>query len=394
MTATAHAPSDAPTAGIGALVERYDPDVIDLPGGRATIRLAIEDGRSWDARLSRRSLHLEAAGTNGEPDATLTADTAAWRQIAADVRGGMSAFRRGRLRIRGSLHVGVGFLAATTGATEESRLTFESVRTKRSGTLSILSAGSGRKTLICAHGLGGTKASFLPTVAALADGYRVIALDLPGFGESDKPIGAPYDAPWFARAVFDLMDALDLEKANLVGNSMGGRVAIEAGLMDPDRVPHLVLLSPALAWLRDRRWAPIVKALRPELGLLQIAPRPIVEGIVRRLVGVQGGWADAGIDEFLRAYLTARGRAAFYAAARNIYLDEPHGEDGFWTRMSGLAPRSLFVWGRKDTLVPIAFMRHVEDVLPAAKHVELDCGHVPQLEASRETHAAIRAFVG
>jgi pimeloyl-ACP methyl ester carboxylesterase len=137
-----------------------------------------------------------------------------------------------------------------------------------------------------------------------------------------------------------------------------------------------------------------VKALRPELGLLQIAPRPIVEGIVRRLIGVQGGWADAGIDEFLRAYCTPRGRAAFYAAARSIYLDEPHGDDGFWTRMSGLAPKSLFIWGTHDTLVPIAFMKHVEDVLPAARHVELGCGHVPQLEAPRETHAAIRAFIG
>ena len=60
--------------------------------------------------------------------------------------------------------------------------------------------------------------------------------------------------------------------------------------------------------------------------------------------------------------------------------------------MSGLAPRSLFVWGRQDTLVPIAFMKHVEDCLPAAKHLELDCGHVPQLEAPRETHAAIKFF--
>ena len=189
------------------------------------------------------------------------------------------------------------------------------------------------------------------------------------------------------------MDALDLDSAHLVGNSMGGRVVIEAGLTDPDRVDGLVLLSPALAWLRDRRWTPVVKALRPELGLLQIAPRPIVEGFVRRFVGVQGGWADAGIDEFLRAFLTPRGRAAFYASARNIYLDEPHGENGFWTRMSDLAPRSLFVWGRRDTLVPIAFMKHVEDCLPAARHVELDCGHVPQLEAPRETHRAIRRFL-
>jgi pimeloyl-ACP methyl ester carboxylesterase len=385
--------AEAPSAGIGALAERYDPTVIDLPGGRACVRLEIDFGRSWDATLTTRSLRLGPRESDREPDATLTADAATWRRIAADVRGGMAAFRSGRLRIRGSLHVGVGFLAATNGQTDESRLTFDSVRTRKSGRLSIVSAGAG-ETVICAHGLGGTKASFLPTLAALAEHYRVIAMDLPGFGESDKPIAAPYDARFFARSMFGLMDALEIDHAHLIGNSMGGRVVIEAGFQDPSRVEGLALLSPALAWLRERRWSPIVRALRPELGLLQLAPRPIVENVVRRMVGIQGGWADAGVDEFLRAYLSPRGRAAFYAAARNIYLDEPRGKEGFWTRLEELAPRSLFVWGRKDTLVPIAFMKHVERTLPAAFHLELECGHVPQLEAPHETHTAIRSFFG
>jgi pimeloyl-ACP methyl ester carboxylesterase len=52
----------------------------------------------------------------------------------------------------------------------------------------------------------------------------------------------------------------------------------------------------------------------------------------------------------------------------------------------------MFIWGRKDQLVPIAFMRHVERTLPGARHLELDCGHVPQLEAPQETHRAIREF--
>jgi pimeloyl-ACP methyl ester carboxylesterase len=101
----------------------------------------------------------------------------------------------------------------------------------------------------------------------------------------------------------------------------------------------------------------------------------------------------AGVDEFMRSYTNARGRAAFYAAARAIYLEEPHGREGFWTRLRTLAPASLFIWGRQDQLVPIAFARHVERTLPAARHVELDCGHVPQLERPRETHAAIRNFL-
>jgi pimeloyl-ACP methyl ester carboxylesterase len=367
--------------------------VIDLPAARALIRLRVEGVGDWDARLSRDGMRLIGARDSSEPDATITADAATWRGVADDVRGGMRAFHSGRLRMRGSLHLGVGFLAATAGSDEPGRLTFERLRT-RGGRVSIVSAGTGRHTLLCLHGLGGTKASFLPTVAALADGYRVVAMDLPGFGESDKPIGAPYDSAWFARAVFDTLDELAVERATLVGNSMGGRIAIEAGMTEPKRVRGLVLLSPALAWLRDRRWAPFVRLLRPELGLVQVTPRPLVEGALRRILPVApDGWAAAGVDEFLRSYLTPRGRAAFYASARSIYLDEPHGNDGFWTRLAELAPSSLFVWGRHDTLVPIGFRRHVEAALPRARHVELDCGHVPQLERPRETHAAIRAFL-
>ena len=155
----------------------------------------------------------------------------------------------------------------------------------------------------------------------------------------------------------------------------------------------MALLSPAVAWLRERQWANLLQLPLPRLGLIQPTPRPLVEAIVRRIVpGGRDGWAAAGVDEFLRAFLTPRGRAAFYQAARNIYLDEPHGEAGFWTRLSGLAPEALFVWGRQDRLIPIAFMRHVEEALPAARHLELDCGHVPQVEAPQQTHAAIRDF--
>ena len=385
--------SSAAPPGIEALAERWDADVIDVPGGRALVRLRVRGGEDWDARIGGRRLRVIPARDGTEPDATITADAATWMRIAGDVRAGMAAFQRGKLRVRGSLHLGVGFLAATSGATEEGRLTFERLRT-RSGQVSVLSAGAGPDVLLCLHGLGGTKASFLPTVAALADRYRVIAMDFPGFGESDKPIGAPYDSAWLARTAFDTLDALGVDSAHVAGNSMGGRVAIEAGLIDRPRVRSLMLLSPALAWLRERRWAPVVRLLRPELGLLQVAPRSVTDRIVRRLVpGANDGWAAAGVDEFLRAYLTPRGRAAFYAAARNIYLDEPHGDDGFWSRLGSLEADALFVWGRHDVLVPIAFMKHVERALPAARHVELECGHVPQLERPRETHAAMLDFM-
>ena len=190
------------------------------------------------------------------------------------------------------------------------------------------------------------------------------------------------------------MDGLEIERAHLVGNSMGGRVALEMGLIEPDRVDRMMLASPALAWLKRPPWAGALRFVRPELGLVQVAPRPVVERIVRSLLpGADDGWAAAGVDEFLRSFLTPRGRAAFYASARNILLDEPGGENGFWARLSTVACDCLFIWGRHDTVVPVAFRRHVEKSLPSARHVVLDCGHVPQVEAPHRTHHAMLQFL-
>jgi len=364
--------------------------VIDLYQGEARIRLAIEGGRAWDALVSEHSVGFVPADKSTEPDALLTAaDEATWEQIAANVRGGMTAFRARRLQVRRNLHLGVGFLAATSGITGPGRLRFERVATSREE-ISIMTAGVG-EPVVCLPGLGGTKSSFLSTINQLADDYQVISVDLPGFGDSDKPIAAAYDAPYFARAVGRLLEAMGIERAHLVGNSMGGRVAIEVGLTEPERVGKITLLSPAMAALQRSDWRFLLQAPLARLGLLQPAPRAVVEPIVRSMVpGGNDGWAAAGVDEFLRAFLTPRGRAAFYESARNILLDEPHGERGLWTRLAELSPDTLFIWGRHDQLVPIAFMKHVESTLPAARHVELDCGHVPQVERPRETHAAIR----
>jgi pimeloyl-ACP methyl ester carboxylesterase len=373
---------------LSTLADRFDATAFDAPAGRARLRLRVIGGADWDATVEHGLMRLSPA--NGErPDARLAADPATWRRIADDVRGGMEAFSRGKLKVRDDLHLGVGFLAATSGMTGPERLELGRTGTD-DGDIAFLRAGRGDPVLLL-HGLGATKASFLPTVAALAGSFRVIAIDLPGFGDSAMPVGAAYDPPFFARAVAGAMDALEIERAHVVGNSMGGRVALELGFEFPERTGRLALLAPSLAWLRERRWAPLLRAAPPELGLLQPAPRAIVDRIARAMVpGGNDGWSAVGVDEFLRGYLTPRGRAAFYAAARNIYLEDP---ERFWSRLRELQGDALFVWGRQDRIVPIGFARHVREALPAARHLELDCGHVPQLEAPRRTHAAVRDFL-
>jgi pimeloyl-ACP methyl ester carboxylesterase len=381
----------APPA-LRTLAGRFDPEVFDVGARRALLRLEGEGVGRWDVVLQDGAATVQETGDR-EPDARLIADAATWESVAADLRDGMAAFRAGRLTVRRDLHLAVGFLAATAAQREEGGLVFRRVETSV-GELSTMEAGQGPPVVLL-HGLGATKASFLPTLGALAPTHRVIAVDLPGFGDSVKPVWAAYDAAFFARSVVALLDALDLERATIVGNSMGGRVALEVGLAAAQRVDRLVLLAPALAWRRSRPWAPLLRLVVPQLGIVQPAPRVAVEAIVRRVIpDADSGWTAAGVDEFLRSFLEPRGRAAFYAAARSIYLDEPHGPTGFWTRLPALAVPSMFVWGTRDRLVPIAFAPHVRVALPGARQLELECGHVPQLERPQAVHAAMARFLG
>ena len=370
------------------LVGRFDASVFDV--GRPMVRIRVEDGTEHDVVLEKGTARIEA--TRGTADAVLSADADTWEEIAENLRGGMEAFRKGRLKIRRDLHLGVGFLAATARPQAEGRLRIRHVDTAAGG-LSTIEAGSGEPVLLL-HGLGATKASFLPTLDALAPSYRAIGVDLPGFGDSAKPLFGAYDPPFFAEAMTALLDALELDSAHVVGNSMGGRVALELGLSHADRVRRLVLLAPSMSWLKARPFAPYLRLIPTQLGIFQPTPRALVETIVKQFIpGSDTEWTAAGIDEFMRSYLTPLGRAAFYAAARNIYLEEPRGPNGLWTRLGSMKPEALFVWGRKDNVVPIGFARHVREELPVARHLELDCGHVPQLERPRQTHEAMERFL-
>jgi pimeloyl-ACP methyl ester carboxylesterase len=247
------------------------------------------------------------------------------------------------------------------------------------------------------HGLGGTRASLLETAAALSQHYRVHAPDLPGFGSSSKPARGAYNAAWFSEIMLGLMDALGVQRAHLVGNSMGGRVAIEMALTAPERVGALGLLCPAVAWIK-RGFHPLVRLLRPEFGLL---PHGFSRGAVAAQFWsmfcerdlIDPAVADLMVDEFRRIYHTAGARYAFLSSARNIYLEAPFGRTGFYPRLAKLQPPALFVWGSHDRLVPPAFGRYVRQWLGSAKQVTLDrCGHVPQVERPDETAALLLSF--
>jgi pimeloyl-ACP methyl ester carboxylesterase len=196
------------------------------------------------------------------------------------------------------------------------------------------------------------------------------------------------------------MDARGISRAHLVGNSLGGRVAIEVGLRRPERVQSLSLLCPSMAWRRRRHFVPLVRLLRPELAAI---PHTFGDALVRqqfwgmfsRPERIHPSAADVAVEEFLRNYRSVNARVAFHAAARHIYLEEPLGPNGFYTRLRELNPPAMFVWGDEDPLVPHAFSRYVRDALPHAPQVVLEqCGHVPQVEHPVDANTLVREFIG
>jgi pimeloyl-ACP methyl ester carboxylesterase len=381
--------------GFHSLPERY----LGAPKGfDVTYHVRLGDlGHTFEVRCTEHGARVRKGISARPADVVIGTDSRTWLRLRTGELSAVEAFRDRSLYARGELDNAVRFESLFRLADGRDPLMLvRDVPLAPSGLrVSTMSIGEGPDVVLI-HGLGAAKSSFFDCAALLAKaGYRVHAIDLPGFGGSSKPSRAPYTAPWFAEAVRGVMDALDIESAHLVGNSMGGRVALEIGLRWPKRVRSIAALCPAVAFVK-RDFHPLVRLLRPEFGLL---PHKLRRGIVERQLwsmfcdpdALDPSVADVVVDEFQRHYSSAGARVAFYASARNIYLDRPFGEGGFYPRLTELQPPALFVWGTHDKLIPAGFRRHVAEALPGAEQVVLDgCGHVPQVERPEQTVGMLR----
>src|SRR3954454_11235339 len=367
------------------------------PGFDATYHIRLGDiGRCWEVRCTPLGARVRAGASRRDPDVVIGTDAHTWCALREGELSGIEAFSQRRLYARGDLDLAVGFeglFRLPSGRPPLLRIHDVPVGKLK---ISTLTMGEGPDMLLL-HGLGGAKSSFFDTAAALSRRYRVHALDLPGFGGSSKPASAPYGARYAARAVIGAIDALGIERAHLVGNSMGGRVAIEVGLERPDRVRGLALLCPAVAFVR-RDWHWLVRILRPQLGMLPHSlGRKRIEQQFWALFAdrdlVDPSVADIVVDEFERIYRSPGARLAFLASARAIYLETRWGRRGFSPRRAQLRPPALFVWSSHDRIIPERFRPHVERWLPSAEQVVLDgCGHVPQVERPELTTPLIARF--
>ena len=369
-----------------------------LAGYNATVLFDADGHGAWTIRLSRGAASVEP-GSVEAPTVSVRASVEVLRDVIEGRRSGTQAYLDGDLIVRGHLALAL----ELDGAFDTPNRPVTHPRARVATPLGVrtvyLDAGSrDAPAVVLLHGLGATNASMLPLVADLSSDHRVIAPDLPGFGDSAKPRWR-YTPAQFARWLNAFQHAVGAPTATLVGNSMGGRITIEAGLQHPETVTRMVLLCPSPAFRKMRQMVPFVRVLSAQLARvpLPVAHEFVVDS-VRNMFAVPdrlpNEWYDAAADEFRYVFKSPAARVAFFACARQIYLEDAFGDRGFWTRLPSLRTPAMFVWGERDRLVPAGFERHVREALPSVKSVTLpNCGHVPQFELREETARLVRDFI-
>lgn len=353
---------------------------------------------SWTIRFDRGRVRL-LRGRDSRARATISADPATLAAVLDGRLSGVEAYLDHGLTVRGDL----AFALQMDSAFDVGERPFTHPVVKVTSVLGVRSAyleagPPDAPPVLLLHGLGGTNASMLPLLPDLTRDHRVIAPDFPGFGASAAPHWR-YRASDLATWLRAFQATVGATPATIIGNSLGGRVAIEAGLSNPEMVDRLVLLCPSPAFRRLRQFVPLVRLLPPDAVITPILlPHRLIVMAIRSIFAepdrLPDAWFDSAADEHLRVMKRYRHRRAFYSAMREIYLEAAYGEDGFWERLPLLDVPALFVWGDRDWLVPASFEEHVMHALPHAKSVVLaDCGHVPQFEFPDETAELIRDFL-
>src|SRR5450755_2766389 len=261
-----------------------------------------------------------------------------------------------------------------------------------------------RLPVLFVHGLGGESLDWADVARAVSDLLDCYALDLPGFAHSPPPTDGDFTLDGQARAVADV--ARGIGPVHLVGNSLGGAVAVRVAAEHPDLVRSLTLISPALPDLRPRfASAQLTVALLPVLGplIVRAVIRADPEWMAKRIYRLCYGKPKAVTPERHAGELAAlRRRAAlphsplvYRASLRTMvgsYLD--HSPRRLWRQAAAVGVPTLVLYGERDRLVASRVAVRAQSTMPDAELLRLpDVGHVAHLEQPGAVAAAMRAFL-
>ncbi|MHA6761216.1 alpha/beta fold hydrolase [Streptacidiphilus sp. PAMC 29251] len=255
--------------------------------------------------------------------------------------------------------------------------------------------GEGPPVLLL-HGIGRTLEDWTEQQHRLRDRYRVYSLDLAGFGSSQR-LDGPCSLSGFADFVTGFLDAVgEHRRVVVMGNSLGGAVALAVAAAAPERVSALVLANSA-GFGQEVAFVLRLLALRP-LGRILLRPnRGNARRTERALFFDRRFATEERVEHALRAAERPGAAEVFLETVRGLGTlrgIRPQWRERLLAQVAPLRVPTLVVWGDHDLILPAAHLDHARRSLPHARtHLFADTGHMPQIERAEEFHELASAFL-
>lgn len=226
--------------------------------------------------------------------------------------------------------------------------------------------------VILLHGFGASLDTWEPWAQALSARFRVIRFDLPGFGLTGADPTGDYSDARAVQILLDLMDQLGVDRAGIVGNSLGGRIAWTFAALHPDRVSRLVLVSP------DGFASPgFAYGKAPDIPLMMralpyVAPRSMLKANLAAAYARPEALSELAVTRYRDMMLAPGVRDAILARMGQTILRDPS------PTLSGIDTPTLLLWGEMDAMIPITNAADYLRLMPDAALVRLpNSGHLP-----------------
>lgn len=261
--------------------------------------------------------------------------------------------------------------------------------------IAYLDVGTGPPVILI-HGFGGSMWQWEHQQHALSQHFRVLTLDLPGAGLSDKP-EIDYRPDQMLDFFLGFMDAVEIPQATLVGNSMGAGLAIGMALTHPTHVVKLVLIDGLPQHIMEKLTSPSVRR-----ALETSAPSWLVsfgnwlfgglmiESVLKEIVHDPALLTPAVIERSNRN----RQRPGLIKPIMTVRENLPLWESGFATRIDEITHPTLVIWGEEDRVFPIAVGEELQQTIKGSRFIRIPkAGHIPQWEQPDLVNQELIAFI-
>ncbi len=251
--------------------------------------------------------------------------------------------------------------------------------------------GAGRDIFLL-HGFASSTYTWEKVIPRLTGrGYHVWSLDMKGFGWSDKPKGAKYDAVTLMEEVNRFMEVMGLKDVVFAGNSLGGAIAVLMALEHPDKVDRLILIDSAGCAIKKPLIIRMAKMPFAAAVMRLFFGRCIVKGVLKEVFYNDDMVTEEKTDAYFRRMSTENAVYAQTALARSLDFEAL---SSYAKRIPDIKNRTLVLWGENDAWIPLEsgykFRRDLSDstlvILP-------ECGHIPQEEKPEQTAKAMIDFI-